>query len=146
MAGSHRCRHPSLWRDPSGAAVRISNGSAILLFGELGKDAIKPWSLAKVTHENGCFVHESMGSFFERAAAEKYLTLEQGLPWESGDVVDDYAERQPLASTLPACIYLAHEVAQRGVAMYDAKPTATLPLNPLEADAIETSLRPAVLI
>lgn len=74
-----------------GTALRTPDGGAILLLGEHGKEAIKPWSLAKVTYENGLFVHESMGTFFERAGAEKYLTLEQGLPWEGGEVFDDFA-------------------------------------------------------
>ncbi|NJM82293.1 MAG: hypothetical protein HC844_07205 [Tabrizicola sp.] len=65
-------------------------GNAIYLLGEHGDDAIKSWSLAQITFEDGQFVHESQGSFFERDGAEKAFMLAQGLPWEGGDVFDDY--------------------------------------------------------
>lgn len=63
----------------------------ILILGEHGKDAIKPWSLAKVTYEDRRFVHESLGTFFGRDGAEKNFVIAQGLPWEGGDVFDDFA-------------------------------------------------------
>jgi hypothetical protein len=52
--------------------------------------AVKPWSLAKVTHEGGKFVHESCGTFFALDGAEKQFTLIQGLSWQGGDSIDDY--------------------------------------------------------
>jgi len=51
--------------------------------------AIKPWSLAQVTYENNLFVHENLGSFFEKDGADKYFTLAQGLEWTGGDTFDD---------------------------------------------------------
>jgi hypothetical protein len=57
---------------------------------EFAEDSIKPWSLAKVTFEDGLFVHTSDGTFFEKEGAEKYFTLGQGLEWTGGEVFDDF--------------------------------------------------------
>jgi hypothetical protein len=73
-----------------GEVVMADGGHAIYLLGEQGDDAIKPWSLARINFEDGRFVHESHGSFFEREGAEKAFTLAQGLKWEGGEVFDDY--------------------------------------------------------
>lgn len=73
--------------------VRVALGSnpiALFVLGEHGEGEVKPWSLAKVTHEGGKFVHESRGTFFTLEGAEKQFTLIQGLPWEGGDSIDDY--------------------------------------------------------
>ena len=53
--------------------------------------AIRPWSLAQVTFENGVFVHQNLGSFFKRDGAEKEFTLAQGLEWTGGGTFDDFA-------------------------------------------------------
>lgn len=66
------------------------DGTSILILGDLGEGAIKRWSLVKITFEDGHFVHESRGTFFERDGAEKQFNLAQGLPWEHGDSIDDY--------------------------------------------------------
>lgn len=55
---------------------------------ELG---LKPWSLVKVTFEDGLYVHESRGTFFTEKGAEKQFTIAQGLEWTGGDSIDDYA-------------------------------------------------------
>ena len=47
-----------------GDVARALEDGAILILGEHPRDAIKPWSLARVTHEDGVFVHESPGTFF----------------------------------------------------------------------------------
>ncbi len=54
------------------------------------ENAIKPWKLARVTFENDVFVHTNLGSFFEKAGAEKQFTLVQGLNWTGEDSIDDY--------------------------------------------------------
>lgn len=54
------------------------------------KDPIKPWALAKITYENGLYIHTSLGSFFTKEGAEKQFTLAQGLEWIGGDSIDDY--------------------------------------------------------
>lgn len=53
-------------------------------------DGLKPWSLAKVSFEDGLFVHENKGTFFEKTGAEKALCISKGLKWEYGDTFDDY--------------------------------------------------------
>lgn len=54
-----------------------------------GKNAIKPWALAKITYGNNLFVHTSLGSFFRQDGAEKYFCIAQGLEWTGGEVFDD---------------------------------------------------------
>jgi len=53
-------------------------------------DAVKPWTLAKITYENGLLVHTSLGSFFSKEGADKQFCLVQGLEWTGGDSIDDY--------------------------------------------------------
>lgn len=52
---------------------------------------IKNYALAKVYIEDGLYVHESMGTFFEEQGALKRFTLAQGLEWDGEDTIDDYA-------------------------------------------------------
>jgi len=61
----------------------------VMTFNE--KSFMKQFALATVTYEDGFFIHESKGSYFEEQGAEKYYTLEQGLEWTGGDGIDDYA-------------------------------------------------------
>lgn len=53
-------------------------------------EAIKPWSLTKITYQNGLFYHESEGTFFEETGARKHFTLALGKEWHGGDSIDDY--------------------------------------------------------
>lgn len=57
---------------------------------EQDEEPIKPWALAKITYEDGVYIHTSIGSFFEEIGARKYFTKEQGIEWTSGDSIDDY--------------------------------------------------------
>lgn len=54
------------------------------------ENSIKPWALAKVTYEDGHFLHDSLGTFFEQNGAEKQFCIAQGLDWSGGDSIDDY--------------------------------------------------------
>ena len=54
------------------------------------ENPIKPYSLAEITYQNDVFVHNSLGTFFEKGGAEKQFTLVQGLEWTGGDTIDDY--------------------------------------------------------
>ena len=54
------------------------------------KNSVKPFALAKITFENGKFVHTSLGSFFSQEGAEKQFCLAQGLEWHGGGSIDDY--------------------------------------------------------
>lgn len=54
------------------------------------ENPIKPYSLAEITYQNDVFVHNSLGTFFQKEGAEKQFTLAQGLEWTGGDTIDDY--------------------------------------------------------
>ncbi|SCZ00030.1 HNH endonuclease signature motif containing protein [Flavobacterium caeni] len=54
------------------------------------ENPIKPYSLAEITYQNYVFVHNSLGTFFEKIGVEKQFTLLQGLEWTGGDSIDDY--------------------------------------------------------
>jgi HNH endonuclease len=54
------------------------------------EDTIKPWGLAKITYENGMFIHTSLHNFFTPEGAEKQYSLAQGIEWTGGDSIDDY--------------------------------------------------------
>jgi hypothetical protein len=56
-----------------------------------GKNVVKPWALAKITYENGVFVHTSLGNYFAKEGAEKQFHLAQGLEWYGSDSIDDYS-------------------------------------------------------
>lgn len=53
-------------------------------------NAMKPWLVAKVTHEKGLFVHSNVGSFVAKDGAEKRFILAQGLEWTRGVTFDDF--------------------------------------------------------
>jgi hypothetical protein len=53
------------------------------------ENPIKPYSLAEITYQNDVFVHNSLGTFFEKDGAEKQFTLAQGLEWKGTDTIDD---------------------------------------------------------
>ena len=56
-----------------------------------GENAVKPYALAKITYENGIFVHTSLRSFFTKEGAEKQFCIAQGLEWTGEDSIDDYS-------------------------------------------------------
>lgn len=72
-------------------AVAMANDrQSLWVMCEQVKNAVKPWSLAQITFENGLYVHTSLGTFFDRLGAEKYFCLAQGLEWTGEDSIDDY--------------------------------------------------------
>lgn len=50
----------------------------------------KNYAVAKITYENGYYLHTSLGSFFEEIGAEKCFVLAQGLEWAGEESFDDY--------------------------------------------------------
>lgn len=54
------------------------------------ENPIKPYSLAEITFQNDVYVHNSLGTFFEKGGVEKQFTLAQGLEWTGDDTIDDY--------------------------------------------------------
>ena len=53
-------------------------------------NSIKPYSLAEITYQNDIFVHNSLGTYFQKEGAEKQFNLVQGLEWTGEDSIDDY--------------------------------------------------------
>lgn len=53
-------------------------------------DGIKKYALAKITYENGKFIHGNEGSFFTEEGGLKYFTIAIGEEWDGGDVFDDF--------------------------------------------------------
>lgn len=69
----------------------VAQGEAFLsvLTASKQEDSVKPWAVAKVTVENGKFIHESVGSFFELNGAKKAHFGLLGIPY-SGESIDEY--------------------------------------------------------
>ena len=51
---------------------------------------LKPWALARVSYEDGLYIHTNLRAFFEEQGAKKYFNIEQGFEWSGGDGIDDY--------------------------------------------------------
>lgn len=71
-------------------ATQKINENALLVLCKFEPQNIKAYSLAKVIYENDCFIHISLGTYFEENGGRKYFTIAQGLEWEGGEVFDDY--------------------------------------------------------
>ncbi len=77
-----------------GASLIIDSGFSedkqalyVLTESSEGDTAIKRYALAKITYEDGLFIHTGR-MFFTKEGAEKQFT--QGLEWTDGDSIDDY--------------------------------------------------------
>ena len=66
----------------------IDDGQAVCVMCE--SDGLKPWSLAKISFEDGLYVHTSISTFFSKEGAEKQFCLVRGLEWTGSDSIDDY--------------------------------------------------------
>jgi len=53
-------------------------------------DALKPCSLAQVTHENNSHVDTSLGSFFRKESSEKQFILAHGIEWDGKNTFEDF--------------------------------------------------------
>ena len=71
-------------------SVLTDEDNTLLVMSRSARQAIKPWALARVYYCEGYFVHESLGSFFDKNGVEKYYTLAQGKEWTGGDTIEDY--------------------------------------------------------
>jgi hypothetical protein len=52
-------------------------------------NAIKPYSLAEITEMNDNYIHNNLGSFFQKEGAQKQFILGQGLEWTGGETFDE---------------------------------------------------------
>jgi hypothetical protein len=73
------------------AVVMSEQGNALLsvIVKSLEENAVKPWAVTKITIENGKFVHEAIGTFFELNGAKKAYYELLDIPF-SGNSIDDY--------------------------------------------------------
>lgn len=62
---------------------------SVLFTNDNNENTVKPWFVAKITFENGKYIHEFIGSFFELNGAKKVHYNLLNLPFE-GESVDDY--------------------------------------------------------
>ena len=53
------------------------------------KDSVKPYNVMSITMEDGWFIHEGQGYFYEDGQ-EKYVTIARSKEWAVGDVFDDF--------------------------------------------------------
>lgn len=70
--------------------VEAKMGDSVLsvLVASCEEHAVKPWAVAKVTIENGMFVHEGMGTYFDLDGATKAHYGLLGIPF-AGESIDD---------------------------------------------------------
>lgn len=72
-------------------AAIVNDGQSMCVICERPEaGAVKPWSVARVTFEDGLYVHASIGTFFTKEGAEKEFCLARGLEWTGGETFDDY--------------------------------------------------------
>lgn len=88
--GSIFCRNDLSTSKVLEAAVVDDGHSICVICERTEKDTVKPWSVARVTFEDGLYVHTSIGTFFSKEGADKQLCLARGLEWSGGDTFDDY--------------------------------------------------------
>ena len=67
----------------------VPEGDALIVL-TYQPDAMKNWFLSGIYVENGRYVHESIGSFFEEDGGRKQFTILTGGEWTGGDTFDDY--------------------------------------------------------
>lgn len=81
--------HLSMWMVLEAAIVNDGQSMCVICKrSEAG--AVKPWSVARVTFEDGLYVHASIGTFFTKEGADKEFCLSRGLEWTGGETFDDY--------------------------------------------------------
>ena len=69
----------------------IEDGSCLAVITQMPENGVKDWAMTRITVENGCFVHESAGTFFERQGAQNALKRLSGLTIApSEECIDDF--------------------------------------------------------
>lgn len=89
-AGAIFCRNNFFSSIVLEAAVASDGLSVCVLCERPENNVVKRFSLARVTLEEGLYVHTSLGTFFTLEGGEKQLCLACGLEWTGGETVDDY--------------------------------------------------------
>lgn len=69
----------------------LADEKTILIMTNISEQSrVKNYGLARITYEDGYYMHESLGTFFTEEGVEKQYTLAQGLEWTGGDTFDDF--------------------------------------------------------
>ena len=70
----------------------IDNAIIVITHNQKVEDAGhgKPWFVCRITLQDGAYVHESLGSFFDPNGAEREFIEAMGQRWTGGEVFDDY--------------------------------------------------------
>ena len=69
----------------------VEDKSCLAVITQMPENGVKDWAMTKITVENGYFVHESAGTFFERQGARNALKRLSGLTIApSEECIDDY--------------------------------------------------------
>ncbi len=80
----------------------VSEDGSSLYVISASQGRIKYWGLAKVTYENGQFVHESLGVFLKLHEAERRLSEVQGFEWTGGSQEDEMPETAEVPGVIPS--------------------------------------------
>ncbi|RZK10803.1 MAG: HNH endonuclease [Flavobacterium sp.] len=84
------CRNQYTSSNIEGFAISKDENALLVMCKSGEENPIKPYSLAEVTYQKDVFVHNSLGTFFEKGGVEKQFALAQGLEWTGGETIDDY--------------------------------------------------------
>ncbi len=77
------------------------DGSTLFVISE-SQGRTKYWGLAKITYENGQFVHENLGVFLELQGAERRFSEVQGFEWTGGEQEDEMPEMAEVPDVIPS--------------------------------------------
>ncbi len=69
--------------------AELGDGFISVLTASTEENPVKPWALAKVTVENGKFIHEAISTFFKLDGGKKRHFELLGIPFY-GELIDDY--------------------------------------------------------
>lgn len=70
-------------------AFSEGNKSILVICRSSVNNSIKPYSLSEITLGKNHYIHNNLGSFFQKEGAEKEFILAQGLEWTGGETFDE---------------------------------------------------------
>lgn len=70
-------------------AFNKENTSLLVMCRSTDNNAIKAYSLAEITLINDHYIHNNLGSFFQKEGAEKQFIVAQGLEWTGSESFDE---------------------------------------------------------
>ncbi len=70
-------------------AFNKENTSLLVMCRSTDNNAIKAYSLAEITLRNDHYIHNNLGSFFQKEGAEKQFIVAQGFEWTGSESFDE---------------------------------------------------------